>query len=774
MRARIVIRAATSATTAVVLLALGACGGVRSPAKVASHPGANLLLITLDTTRADHLGCYGYEAAETPVLDTLADEGILFETCITPTAFTLPSHSSIMTGVYPPFHGVRLNGGAALADTHVTLAERLSAAGYRTGAFIGAFVLDSRWGLDQGFGRYDDHFELGADQRLDLSRVQRPANQVVDAAIEWLDQGGPQSFFAWVHLYDPHTPYEPPEPFRSRFEGRGPHALYDAEIAFTDSQVGRLLQWLDEHDLGRRTLVVIVADHGEGLGSHGEDEHGYFIYDYAVHVPLLMRMPDRGLAGTRVSAQVRTIDLVPTLSEILGLGPPETTQGESLMPLIGDPELPGPEYAYSESMATRLQYGWAALYSLRTGRFKLIEAPRSELYDLDRDGGETTNLLHDQPQVAATLERALAALRDRIEEGAPATEEADIDEKTLSMLASLGYVGGGGSVVEDDTERADPKDTIHLYDSLGYVAHLMGEEDYEEAVEVLKIVLEADPAIPQAQLLLASAYQKTGRRSEAKTILEGYLGKDPNSVRALIAMAEILSEEGRTDEVLAMCRRTLAVDDRNTQAYELMAGVSMAADDHAGALPLLEKVVAIQPKLTRNRNNLAASLIGLGRLDEAEGLLTEILAEHPKFPMANFHMGLLREQQGRLDEARHAYEVEVSNYPDAIAPRFNLGNLLLAAGEPDAAATHLRHLIEVSPGSARSYLLLARALLKDAGSNLSEVESMARSGLERAESADLKALGYFLLADVYSRQGRSRELEEAVRKGRYFQGQIDG
>ena len=242
---------------------------------------ANVLFVTLDTTRADHIGAYGYGTARTPALDALAKEGALFEYCITPTAYTLPSHSSMMTGLYPPAHGVRINGEAALPDSDTTLAERLAAKGYRTGAFVGAFVLDGRWGLSQGFQQYDDHFKLGPDQRLDLARVQRPANEVVDAALKWLGERNAKPFFAWVHLYDPHAPYEPPEPLQG----------YDGEITFADSQIARLLEWLDRSGLKDDTIVVVAGDHGEGLGDHGEDEHGYYIYDSSVRVPLIVRLP---------------------------------------------------------------------------------------------------------------------------------------------------------------------------------------------------------------------------------------------------------------------------------------------------------------------------------------------------------------------------------------------------------------------------------------------------------------------------------------------------
>src|SRR5688572_3146849 len=243
-----------------MLLACGRSPGLDS----AKLRNANVLFITLDTTRADRMGAYGHKAAQTPNFDALARDGVLFDQCITPTAYTLPSHSSMFTGLYPAHHGVRLNGEAALADARTTLAERLSEKGYRTGAFVGAFVLDGRWGLSQGFSHYDDEFQLGAEQKLDLARVQRPANVVTDAALKWLDADQTKPFFAWVHFYDAHISYDPPEPYNSRFAGSpgslygSPGSLYDGEIAFTDSQVGRLLDWVDKKGLSKNTIIVIV------------------------------------------------------------------------------------------------------------------------------------------------------------------------------------------------------------------------------------------------------------------------------------------------------------------------------------------------------------------------------------------------------------------------------------------------------------------------------------------------------------------------------------
>jgi arylsulfatase A-like enzyme/Flp pilus assembly protein TadD len=734
-------------------------------------PGANVLLITLDTTRADRIGAYGYAPAETPRLDRLAEEGVLFETAITPTAFTLPSHSSIMTGLYPPFHGVRLNGGSALADVHTTLAERLAGSGYRCGAVMGAFVLDQRWGLSQGFNVFDDEFEMAPEQKLDLAGVQRPADRVIDIGLEWLDQPDERPFFAWLHLYDPHVPYEPPELYRSRFGNRGMSGLYDGEIAFTDSQVGRLLDWIDEKGLAENTIVVVVGDHGESLGDHGETEHGYFVYDATVRVPLIVRVPGSDLEGIRVPDQVRTIDVLPTILDLVDVEAPPPLHGESLVPLMIEPDGEGPGHAYSESMSVHLQYGWSALYSVRTTEHKFIDAPRAELYALGEDPAETRNLIRDVPDVAEELRSVLENLRSEIETGAPEIQEADLDDETLSMLAALGYVGGATAAPEGEN-LADPKDTIHLFESVGRASGLILGEDYEEAAEMLEVVLAEDPEIPLAKQLLATCYRNLGRTAEAKVLLDDYLRDHPDSTTALITMAEILTEEGAFEEVAALAKRVLAVDDRNAQAYALMAGAAMDASDHDAALPLLEKAVEIQPKLTRNRLNLAAAYVGLDRFVEAEPILVDILAEKPKFPLANFHLGLLYEERGRLGEARAAYAKEVELYPDSVMARFNLGNLYFRLGDLEASEREMKILIDEASEKPKPYLFLSRILLKQER-NLAEVERLARAGLDRAEADDLKVLGYYLLADVYSRQGRQAELQKVLERAQYCRSQIE-
>jgi len=733
--------------------------------------GASVLLVTLDTTRGDRLGCYGYATAETPALDGLARDGVLFEKCITPTAFTLPSHASIMTGKYPASHGVPLNGGLALADAQTTLAERLSKEGYRTGAFIGAFVLDGRWGLKQGFEHYDDDLKLKPGEQLDLARSQRPADKVVDAALTWLKETDARPFFAWVHLYDPHTPYEPPEPWRWRLNDSLSH-LYDGEIAFADSQVGRLLDWLVSQGIDKKTIVIVVGDHGEGLGSHGEAEHGYFVYDYAIHVPFIVRLPLDGFHGIRVPAQVRTIDIEPTILDLVGAHSQSDSDGESLVPLLAHPGREGPQYAFSESVSTSIQYGWSALYSLRTERYKFIEAPKLELYDLREDPDEDTNVVGRLPGAAKELREELEKIRKSMDSKKPETQEANLDEETMRRLASLGYIGGTMATRKNEAKvLADPKDMLRLYNAISAAAGRTVENDYAGAARTLEGVLKDDPTNPQARFLLAMCFEKLDRTGDAKMILDGVLKDDPENVRALIAMANILSKERNYEEVVAICQRALAKDEHNTQAYVLIAGAHIAVNDHAGALPYLQKAVEIQPKLTRNRNNLAACLIGLRRFDEAETGLKGILSDHPKFPLTHFNLGLLYEEKGRVADARSAYAKEVELHPNIVAARFNLANLLLRSGDVAGAEDQLRQLLKESPDEPRANLFLARALLARSASP-DEALPFVKTGLEKSTAPDQKALGYFLLADIYSRQGRRADVEEALRNARYYQARI--
>ncbi|HXV65431.1 MAG TPA: sulfatase, partial [Vicinamibacteria bacterium] len=366
---------------------------------------SNVVLVTVDTLRADKLGAYGGDVA-TPHIDRVASAGVLFENTSTVSPLTLPAHASILTGTYPMRHGVRDNGGYYLPSDSVTLAEVLREKGYATGAFVGAFVLDSRWGLDQGFDRYYDDFDFSQFEDVSLGSVQRPGNVVLDEALRFMEQVESPPFFTWIHLYDPHTPYNPPEPHRARYAGN-PWGLYDGEVAFVDDLIGRLADWLERKSLAKNTILIILGDHGEALEDHGEIEHGFFIYDATMKVPFIVAGPNVRNRGRRVSAQVRSIDLMPTVLDWLEIPVPASAEGVSLRPLV-DGDVDTLELvAYGESYYPRGHYGWSELRSLRTDAFHFIQAPRPELYDLRNDPAERKNLAPERPNDVTTFSEQL-------------------------------------------------------------------------------------------------------------------------------------------------------------------------------------------------------------------------------------------------------------------------------------------------------------------------------------------------------------------------------
>jgi choline-sulfatase len=409
-----------------------------------------LVIITLDTTRADRLPIYGFMHAPMPALERLARDGVVFDRATSVAPLTLPAHSSLFTGLFPPAHGVRDNADRPLAEDRTTLAEILRARGFRTGAFVGSVVLDADRGLAQGFDQYSG-VTTGQAAAPSLPVRRRSADAVVSDALHWIETQDDRPLFAWVHLYDPHKPYNPPEPFRSQYSDP-----YLAEIAFADAHIGRLLAALERRKILDRTIVVVAGDHGEALGEHGERDHGIFVYESVLHVPLIVRAP--GISPRRLSGVVRLVDVMPTVLDLLRVPRPQV-EGVSLAATMRG-EAPQPELdAYSESQYPR-RLGWSPLRALRAGRYKLIEAPRPELYDLERDPFEQRNVYDERPEVAAALARRLASF-DPMVKASDGLSDYMPSVELQQRIASLGYVGSSGSrAAAKTTGLPDPKDCI--------------------------------------------------------------------------------------------------------------------------------------------------------------------------------------------------------------------------------------------------------------------------------------------------------------------------
>jgi arylsulfatase A-like enzyme/predicted Zn-dependent protease len=712
----------------------------------------DLLVVTLDTLRADRVGAYGYAPARTPHLDALAARGLRFAQATTVTPLTLPAHSSLFTGTFPPFHGVRDNGGFYLGEEQSTLAEVLRARGYRTGGFVSAFVLDARWGIAQGFDRYFDDFDLSKFENAPgMDAIQRPGTETVDEALRWLAEDGERPFFAWVHLYDPHAPYAPAPEFAALYPAT-PSGAYDAEIAATDAQLGRLLDALAAQGRLDRTVVAVLADHGEMLGEHREVTHGFFVYDAAVRIPLVVAGPRVPTAA--VAHQVRIVDVMPTLLELLGTPAPPAVQGASLLAVArgGAPPL----LAYSESWYPRYHYGWSELVSVQDGRFKLIRAPRRELYDLVRDPREESDLAAQDTRRVQAMEAALEALLGRVASGAPAKAPQALDAETEERLEALGYVAGGFSARHlEDRPRGDPKDKIGLYNLLKDAGGASARGRYAEAIAKAREALAADPSILEAHMLLGNFLRKDKREQEAIAAYRAALALDPEHEESVFLLAVTYKDMGRLDEARVGFARARALDPRNGKVLWQLADLDMREKRFDAAQATLRDALALKVEEPRFRLKLAEVHIEARRYDEAETELRAALAARPNLETAHFNLGLVYEEKGAVDQAIAAYEAELAQNPKAYRASFNLAKLLLRGGRVREAAERFRQSVAVTPGFGTGHLYLAKALL-DLG-DLAGAESAAREGLRVKADPQIAPLGHYVLADVYNRRGMPRE-----------------
>ena len=728
----------------------------------------NVVVVTLDTLSARHLSQYGSNRIETPAFGRVADEGVLFEQATATVPLTLPSHTSMFTGTYPMFHGVRDNGGYYVREDAETLAEVLRDAGYRTGGFVAAFVVDSRWGLDQGFDRYYDDFNFREFERISLDSVQRPGDEVMDAALAWMDEVKEERFFSWIHLYDPHWPYEAPEPWASRVSGYS-EASYDAEVLFTDSLVGRLLDWLDESALADDTLLVLIGDHGESLGRHREGAHGFFIYDASMQVPFLLRAPYRQIGrGLRVPAQVRGIDLMPTVLGLVGVPVPEPVQGVSLAPLADGSESDLGLWAYSESLYPRNHYGWSPLRSLRNGLLHFISAPRPELFEVLDDPGEATNLAPDRPgqvrQLQARLDQLVAELgNEGAEEQAPET----LDEDTRAQLAALGYLGGSSRVrVNEDEPLADPKDKIVLYNLLKAAGTDSTEDRVEEAMTKVRRVLAEDSGILEAHFILGNLFVKQEDWDEAIVAYREALSLDPEYKSAILGLADAYRLADRLDEAAAGYRRLLELDPNDNQAFYHLAEIHAAREEYEAALEVLAALEATGEERAPAHNLKGECLLSLGRLDEAEAELRLALEMDDLLSDAWFNLALLFEERGDGSRAIEAYETRLEMAPKDFRSHFNVAKLYGALGDQDRMEASYRAAIGHNDEFAVGHLYLAKALL-DRG-ELPEAEETALRGLALEPEPEMAPLGHLVLADIYNRQGRTAEAEREVRRAQSY------
>ncbi len=651
----------------ILVFALSSCS---KPETETTSPRAardlNVLLITLDTTRPDHLSCYGAKTPATPNLDQLAKRGALFNEAVVQVPLTLPSHACILTGAYPQVHKVRDNGGFHLDPEVPTLATLLESQGLETAAFVGAAVLSGRYGLNRGFRTYrDDMKETAQAEKLPGVVAEVAAEVVSRRALAWLGDGstkgtgGPgKRFFIWLHYYDPHIPYDPPEPFRAQFRSNP----YAGEIAYTDAQVGRVLDWLREKNLDDETVVIVIGDHGESLGEHGEYTHGVFLYDSTVRVPLIIAGPGVA-AGSRIEQQVRSIDIMPTVLDFLGLPKGTRAQGESLLPLLTTGRSVRNTYSYMETLYPKTAMGWSELRGVRDGDWKLIVAPRPELYSLKADREERVNVIGDHGTEAERLTKRVWEVAGDPRKSAPLSA-TPLDDKTRRELESLGYLNvSRPREIRIDMSGADPKDRVHILGINEKTAELINHDRYREAIPMLVKAITADPQNPTVHTRLALCYERTGLYPKAIEVYSAAIRHGAD----------------------------------NDHTYAELGELYVRVGDLAKAVTAMERAAELNPANLQNLTNLAMAHLELGRMDQAEKTASSVLAQKSDASGALNVLGLVAISRGDGKSARTHFERAITADPDFAQAYLNLGLLADKAGQPEIAIGYFRQFLQKAP-----------------------------------------------------------------------------
>jgi arylsulfatase A-like enzyme/Tfp pilus assembly protein PilF len=692
------------------LLALLATGCQR-------EPRWNVLVVTFDTTRADHLGCYGNERIRTPAVDGLAAEGVLFEHAYSPIPITLPSHSTLMTGKVPFAHGVRDNGLFQLGEEQTTLAEILRQKGYRTAAAVGAFPLLENTGIGQGFEFFDDHLTTEYEDiygervfpKESLFFDERRAARVNEAILPWLEERHEEPFFLWAHYFDPHLPHEPPSPFDQLYA----HDLYDGEIAYADESLGILLDHLRRLGVYDRTLVVFTADHGEGRGEHEETTHSMLIYNTTLHVPLVLKPPaalsGSAVGGLRVMPRVGTVDVLPTVLDLLGFEVPENIQGRSLRPFLGDGETSAEEFSrrpiYAETLSPRITRNWGELRALLIGDFKYIHGPRPELYDLGNDPREVENLVEREPELAHSMRQELVDyLADHTVAGLDSS--VAVDEETARRLQALGYLqvaGTGVGPIEEklSEEGAPPQDHVRNVTEYSQAKGFLFQGRIPEAKELLLVLLGRDPENPHYLELLASVEMRLGRHEEALEILEklevittGY----PPPERILETAGRVLLAQGAIGEALGKLRRAQKIEENAVGQFRL-AKIYQALGRSGDELRHLERALELDPAFVPARLDLGIRHVVAGDVELAGEFFRQALEDDPYFERSYFNYGAYLIQNEQPQEALVYFQRAVELKSDYVEAYYALVETHFKLGEEEQAMVSYEALNRAAPAS---------------------------------------------------------------------------
>ena len=650
----------------------------------------NLLIITIDTLRADHLGVYGYLKIRTPNIDRLGEHGILFSHAYSHVPLTLPSHCSLFSGTLPLYHGIRDNG-YRLPPSTVTLAEILKKNGYQTAAFVGAFPLDSRFGLDRGFDAYDDLY--GSKNMVrDLSFVERKAEDVNEKALAWIAGHKNEKYFAWVHYFDPHAPYEPPSPFKEEYKSRE----YDGEIAYTDAVIGKLLEKIEQWRLTDNTLIILTADHGESLGEHQESTHGIFIYDATLRIPLIFFSPKIFPSHKVVSDQVGLIDVAPTILDLMGLPQDPKMQGISLKTLMQKGTFPPESYCYIESVAAMMDRNWAPLQGLRTGEWKYIDAPRQELYDLRNDPQETRNVIEKNPDQARHLrEKLYSLIQSSSSPAASRLLQTEVDEDTKKKLMSLGYLAG--RILKSGNVRPDPKTMIGL-DNLFNEAIIASETGNLEAADRLyKEVIRKQPDFIVGYEYAAYNYYKMGKLEEAIALLKKAMASNLTTTSLLSRLGLYDQEAGKLEESIEILKKAVRQDPNYAEAHNYLGVSYYQSAQMPKAIEAFKKAIALDTDYAMAMNNLGNCYLAMKDYDRATEEYKKAISVDPGLASAYNGLGVASYRKGLMDDALIHWEKSIELDPRQPDAAYNLGRSYLRLGHKKEALKFFELFIQTAP-----------------------------------------------------------------------------
>jgi tetratricopeptide (TPR) repeat protein len=664
-----------------------------------------VVLVSIDTLRADHLPAYGYQSVRTPAIDALAAGGILFENAYAHSPQTLPSHVSILSGRLPFEHGVRDNIGFAVRADERLLPTLLRPAGYTAGGFASAYVLRDETGIGQSFDRYDATLPPSSPE-IAIGELQRDGGSTLDAAEHWLDGLQSQRFFLFFHIYEPHSPYTPPARFAA-------YAPYDGEIAAADDIFGRLIASLQRRGLYDKALIVLLSDHGEGLGDHGEREHGLFLYRETIRVPLIIKLPQGQSAGRRIAVPVQHIDLVPTILDLLALPREPDLRGRSLRPLFTGGAIQE-EGLYAEALYSRYHFGWSELFALRDARYTFIRAPREELYDLERDSGERENLAAARSSTRLAMRQAL----DRVTAGVQIATPGDVTPEARERLSALGYVGVASSSTAStaSADLPDPKDKVHVLERYRAGIALVREGHFERALTTFRAIVRENPAMADLWSEIGGLELRLGRTDRALEAYKHVVETAPHDPAALVSVADMLLQLGRLDE--ARAQAALAVDmipeseaRWRAKAHQTLAMIALAGHDDATARAEAQRATEINPKQPVREYVDGLLQYNAGRYDAAVPLLQQALSANApsviQLPDLRYYLGDALARSGKYAEAEPVLIEEVRLFPYNLRARAALAMLYRATGHDEASDRFVDSIVRVAP-TTEGYALAAK------------------------------------------------------------------